>query len=70
MQDRTILRDLTTKYMDLCSDPVQDERRDLWRKLHSLVVTTSNALQPGAQLENYLAMRQAIRDYGRYPIAL
>ncbi|MDP6040206.1 MAG: uroporphyrinogen decarboxylase family protein [Candidatus Latescibacteria bacterium] len=35
-----------------------------------LVVTTSNALQPGAQLENYLAMRQAIRDYGRYPIAL
>ncbi|MDP6040204.1 MAG: hypothetical protein QGG64_16760 [Candidatus Latescibacteria bacterium] len=39
MQDRTILRDLTTKYMDLCSDPVQDERRDLWRKLHSLKST-------------------------------
>jgi uroporphyrinogen decarboxylase len=33
-----------------------------------LVVTTSNALQPGAQLENYLTMQQAIRDYGRYPI--
>lgn len=33
-----------------------------------LVVTTSNAVQPGARLENYLAMRQAIRDYGRYPI--
>ena len=33
-----------------------------------LVVTTSNAVQPGARLENYLAMRQAVRDYGRYPI--
>jgi hypothetical protein len=34
-----------------------------------LVVTTSNVLQPGVKIENYLAMREAIRDYGRYPLA-
>jgi uroporphyrinogen decarboxylase len=33
-----------------------------------LVVTTGNVLQPGTQLENYYAARQAVRDYGRYPI--
>jgi uroporphyrinogen decarboxylase len=33
-----------------------------------LVVTTGNVLQPGTKLENYLAARQAVRDYGRYPI--
>jgi uroporphyrinogen decarboxylase len=33
-----------------------------------LVVTSGNVLQPGTQLENYLAARQATRDYGRYPI--
>ena len=35
-----------------------------------LVVTTSNVLQPGTRLENYLAMRQASRDFGAYPIVL
>ena len=30
-----------------------------------LVGTTSNVLQPGTQLENYRAMRQAIYEYGR-----
>jgi len=34
-----------------------------------LVVATSNVLQPGTQLENYRAMRQAVWDYGTYPIA-
>ena len=34
-----------------------------------LIVTTSNVLQPGTQLDNYRAMRQAIRDFGTYPIA-
>ena len=34
-----------------------------------LVVTCSNVLQPGTKLENYLAMRQAIREFGHYPIA-
>ncbi len=29
-----------------------------------LVVTCSNVLQPGTRLENYRAMRQAIREYG------
>lgn len=33
-----------------------------------LVVTNSNVIQPGTQLENYYAMRNAIREYGRYPI--
>ncbi len=35
-----------------------------------LVVTTSNVLQPGVKLENYLAMRQAVRDFGTYPIRI
>jgi hypothetical protein len=33
-----------------------------------LVVTTGNVLQPGTVLENYLAARQAVREYGAYPI--
>lgn len=33
-----------------------------------LVVASGNVLQPGVQLENYLAARQATRDYGSYPI--
>lgn len=33
-----------------------------------LVVTTGNVLQPGIQLSNYLAAREAVRHYGRYPI--
>jgi uroporphyrinogen decarboxylase len=35
-----------------------------------LVIATSNVLQPGTQLDNYLAMRQATRDFGQYPIDL
>jgi hypothetical protein len=31
-----------------------------------LVVTTGNVLQPGTVLENYLAARQAVREYGAY----
>jgi uroporphyrinogen decarboxylase len=33
-----------------------------------LVVTTGNVLQPGTQLANYVAARQATRDFGTYPI--
>ncbi len=33
-----------------------------------LVVTTGNVLQPGTQLKNYLAARQAVREVGGYPI--
>ena len=33
-----------------------------------LVVTSGNVLQPGTRRENYLAARQATRDYGTYPI--
>ncbi|MFH1571942.1 MAG: uroporphyrinogen decarboxylase family protein [Gemmatimonadota bacterium] len=35
-----------------------------------LVVTTSNVIQPGTRLENYRALRQAVRDFGAYPIRL
>ncbi len=52
-------------------EDVRGEVRDAVRgaaKGGGLVVTTSNVLQPGAKLENYLAMRQAVRDYGSYPI--
>ena len=32
-----------------------------------LVVTTSNVVPPGAKIENYRAMREAITSYGKYP---
>jgi len=31
-----------------------------------LVIATGNVLQPGTSLANYLAARQATRDYGAY----
>ena len=33
-----------------------------------LVIATGNVLQPGTNLDTYLAARQATRDYGAYPI--
>ena len=33
-----------------------------------LVITTSNVVPPGASLENYMAAREAVRTYGKYPI--
>jgi len=36
INDREILRDLARQYRDLCADPVQTERRDLWRRHNSL----------------------------------
>ena len=35
-RDLTILRDLVRRYVDVCADPVQTERRNLWRQLNSL----------------------------------
>jgi uroporphyrinogen decarboxylase len=35
-----------------------------------LVVATGNVLQPGTNLDTYLAARQATRDYGAYPIRI
>lgn len=35
-----------------------------------LVIATSNVVQPGTRLDNYRAMRQAVRDLGAYPISL
>lgn len=33
-----------------------------------LVISTSNVVQPGTKLENYRAMRQAVRDFGTYSV--
>jgi len=33
-----------------------------------LVITSGNVLQPGTKLENYLAARQAVREWGQYPV--
>ena len=38
-KDIQILRDLAKQYVEIASKPVQDERRDLWRKHNSLVRT-------------------------------
>jgi uroporphyrinogen decarboxylase len=35
-----------------------------------LVIATGNVLQPGVQLGNYLAARQALKEYGEYPICV
>jgi hypothetical protein len=34
--DRTILRDLAKRYLDICRTPAQQERRALWRRQNSL----------------------------------
>ena len=34
--DIRILRDLVKQYLEICSKPIQDERRDLWRRHNSL----------------------------------
>ena len=35
-----------------------------------LVVASGNVVQPGTKLENYRAARQAVRDYGAYPVRI
>ena len=37
--DRSILRDLAKQYIEICSNPKQDERRALWKQLNSLKPT-------------------------------
>jgi hypothetical protein len=37
--DISILRELAKRYMEICSDPVQDERRRLWQRHNSLKAT-------------------------------
>ena len=50
----------------------EDVRKEVYDAIHGaavgggLVVTTSNVLQPGVTLENYRAMREAVREYGSY----
>lgn len=36
MSDKTVLRDLARRYMDVCADPDQDRRRNDWRRHNSL----------------------------------
>ena len=38
-KDTTILRELAKQYRDVCADPIQEERRVLWRKHNSLEKT-------------------------------
>jgi hypothetical protein len=38
-EDLTIIRDLARQYAELAAKPIQDERRDLWRRHNSLVRT-------------------------------
>ena len=38
-QDIAVLRELTQRYVEICQDPVQDERREQWRRLNSLEQT-------------------------------
>jgi hypothetical protein len=38
-QDQAILRDLAKQYSEMCAQPVQDERRALWRRHNSLKKT-------------------------------
>ena len=53
----------------------EDAREEVRYAIHQaapgggLVVACGNVLQPGTRLENYLAARQAVRDFGAYPIA-
>ena len=35
-RDLQTVRELAKQYLDIANDPIQDERRDLWRKLNSL----------------------------------
>ncbi len=37
--DRRVIRDLAKQYREICAAPVQTERRDLWRRHNSLVMT-------------------------------
>jgi len=37
--DRRVLRELAKQYAEIAADPVQDERRELWRRLNSLEPT-------------------------------
>jgi len=38
-KDVQIIRELAKKYLDICNQEIQEERRDLWRKHNSLVRT-------------------------------
>lgn len=58
----------------LIEGPPEKAREEVRYAIHhagpggGLVIATGNVLQPGTSLENYLAARQATREYGTYPI--
>ncbi len=39
MNDQNTLRELARRYRDICEQPIQDLRRDLWRRHNSLIQT-------------------------------
>jgi len=39
VHDKTILRDLARRYVEICAEPVQRERRSLWKRHNSLKMT-------------------------------
>ena len=39
MQDKTVLRDLASRYAEICREPVQRARRNLWKRHNSLKMT-------------------------------
>ena len=39
MDERALLRDLARRYAEVAASPVQDQRRDLWRRHNSLKAT-------------------------------
>ena len=67
---RSIADALDISLSQLIVDEEENEARDssLMEVQERKVLTTSNVIPPGSRLENYLAMRQAIRDYGAYPL--
>ena len=46
-KDTTLLQELAKQYLDVCAEPVQAERRALWRKHNSLVKTRTFMGQRG-----------------------
>ena len=37
--DRSVLRELAVRYLEICHDPAQQQKRQLWRQLHNLEST-------------------------------
>ena len=47
--DREILRDLARQYVEVASDPVQNTRRDLWRRHNSHSIVSFRHASPAGR---------------------